>query len=124
MKRKPIAWFLLAALATYPTAGQTRGEAPPQKAPLAHVVRVVVGDTVVVQVDGKPVTVRLIGVDAPESLDLRKPVERFAHESSEFLEKLIGGKKVRPGLRASGGPGGQVRPAARLPLPGARWPVR
>jgi len=55
-------------------------------------VRVVDGDTI--ELDGKE-TVRLIGVDTPETKDPRKPVEYFGQEASEFTKKLVEGKKVR-----------------------------
>ena len=48
------------------------------------VVRVIDGDTIVVQVNGHPETVRLIGVDTPETKDPRKPVEYFGKEASRF----------------------------------------
>jgi micrococcal nuclease len=48
-----------------------------------------------VRLDGASIKVRLIGVDAPESVDPRKPVERFAHESAAFLRQLVEGKAVR-----------------------------
>jgi hypothetical protein len=73
------------------------------RAETALVERVVDGDTVVVRLDGQSVKVRLIDVDAPESVDPRKPVERFAHESAAFLrglvERLCGlGLPVHPNL--------------------------
>src|SRR5262249_23686106 len=46
--------------------------------------------------------VRLIGVDAPESVDPRKPVERFAHESVAFLRQLVEGKTVRLAYEPAG----------------------
>ena len=46
--------------------------------------------------------VRLIGVDAPESVDPRQPVQRFAHEAAEFLDRLIGGKTVRLAYEPAG----------------------
>ncbi len=58
---------------------------------LRTVVRVVDGDTIVL--DGNE-TVRLIGLDAPESKHPRRPVERFAHESSRFTRQLLEGKQV------------------------------
>jgi micrococcal nuclease len=60
-----------------------------------RVLRVVDGDTVVLSGPDKPVTVRLIGVDTPETVHPRKPVERFGREASAFLKTLIGGKQVR-----------------------------
>jgi micrococcal nuclease len=56
------------------------------------VQRVVDGDTVILESIGR---VRLIGVDTPESVDPRKPVERFALEASRFLKQLLTGKRVR-----------------------------
>jgi micrococcal nuclease len=55
-------------------------------------VRVVDGDTIVL--DGQE-TVRLIGVDTPETKDPRKPVEAFGQEAYEFTRSLVEGKKVR-----------------------------
>jgi micrococcal nuclease len=60
------------------------------------------GDTVVVRLDGQSVKVRLIGVDAPESVDPRKPVERFARESAAFLRGLVEGRTVRLAYEPAG----------------------
>jgi len=38
--------------------------------------------------------VRLIGVDTPETVDTRKPVEPFGKEASAFTDQLVRGKKV------------------------------
>ena len=38
---------------------------------------------------------RLIGIDTPESVKPRAPVECFAREASAFLERLVEGKRVR-----------------------------
>ena len=56
------------------------------------VERVIDGDTLVVSGVG---TVRLIGVDTPETVDPRKPVEAFGREASDFLRRLVDGKTVR-----------------------------
>jgi micrococcal nuclease len=37
----------------------------------------------------------MTGVDAPQSVDPRKPVERFAREPAAFLRRLVEGKRVR-----------------------------
>jgi endonuclease YncB( thermonuclease family) len=68
----------------------------------AKVLRVIDGDTVVVLLDGKQTTVRLIGVDTPESVDPRKPVQRFGHEAAEFLRGLVEGKPVRLSYEPAG----------------------
>ena len=57
--------------------------------------RVVDGDTIVVNIEGKNEKVRLIGVDTPETVHPQKPVERFGKEASEFTRRMAHGKKVR-----------------------------
>jgi micrococcal nuclease len=52
-------------------------------------VRVVDGDTVVVKVDGREETVRLIGIDTPETVDPRKLVECFGREASGRAKELL-----------------------------------
>jgi micrococcal nuclease len=37
----------------------------------------------------------MIGVDTPETVDPRRPVERFGREASDFLKRLVEGKRVR-----------------------------
>ena len=56
------------------------------------VVRVVDGDTLLL--DGNE-RVRLIGVDTPESVDPRRPVEHFGKEASAFVRRTVEGRKVR-----------------------------
>lgn len=56
------------------------------------VTRVIDGDTVVIDTIG---TVRLIGVDTPETVDPRKPVQAFGREAADFLRTLIGGQTVK-----------------------------
>ncbi len=58
----------------------------------ATVTRVIDGDTVVVEGVG---TVRLIGVDTPETVDPREPVQYFGKEASDFTKQLATGKRVR-----------------------------
>jgi micrococcal nuclease len=57
-----------------------------------HVERVVDGDTIVVEGIG---SVRLIGVDTPETKHPRKPVQYFGREASAFTKKLVEGEQVR-----------------------------
>jgi micrococcal nuclease len=56
------------------------------------VTRVVDGDTIDVQQIGR---IRLIGVDTPETVDPRRPVQYFGKEASDFLKRLIERKPVR-----------------------------
>lgn len=62
---------------------------------LYSVVRVVDGDTIVADINGKQEKIRLIGVDTPETVDPRKPVQCFGKEASLFTKNLIENKKVR-----------------------------
>jgi micrococcal nuclease len=55
----------------------------------AVVQRVVDGDTIVVSIAGRDERVRLIGVDTPESVDPRTPVQCFGKEASNFTTQLL-----------------------------------
>ncbi|MCP5454208.1 MAG: hypothetical protein H7A27_09545 [Spirochaetaceae bacterium] len=67
----------------------------------ATVTRIVDGDTVVVELPGgEREKVRLIGVDTPESVDPRKPVERFSGPPTSPEGRLLGGN-----VRLAFGPG-------------------
>lgn len=59
-----------------------------------RVVKVVDGDTIHVSREGIESKVRLIGVDTPESVDPRKPVQCFAKEAAAFVTDLLDGKVV------------------------------
>jgi micrococcal nuclease len=61
----------------------------------AVVTQVVDGDTVKVSLEGKPYTVRLIGVDTPETVAPGRPVEQFGKEASSFTRTSLQGKEVR-----------------------------
>ena len=62
--------------------------------PLYDVVSITDGDTIKVNYGGTVTPVRLIGVNTPETKDPRKPVECFGQEASDYLAKLLTGKKV------------------------------
>jgi micrococcal nuclease len=57
-----------------------------------EVERIIDGDTLVVAGVG---AVRLIGVDAPETVDPRKPVQYFGAEASAFTRQIAQGKLVQ-----------------------------
>lgn len=48
------------------------------------------GDTIVVLADGRKETVRMIGVDTPETKDPRKPVQCFGQAASDHTKQIIG----------------------------------
>lgn len=60
-----------------------------------RVVRVVDGDTIVVNVKGAQEKVRLIGVDTPETVDPRGSVQCFGEEASAFTKSLLEKQVVR-----------------------------
>lgn len=55
----------------------------------AVVQRVVDGDTIEVLIGGTDETVRLLGIDTPESVDPRSPVECFGREAAEHTAALL-----------------------------------
>jgi micrococcal nuclease len=60
----------------------------------AQVTRVVDGDTIEVLMGGATHKVRYIGIDTPETVDPRRPVECFGHEASERNRQLVEGRTV------------------------------
>ncbi len=59
---------------------------------LTKVIRVVDGDTIQIESGEK---IRLIGMDTPETVDPRKPVECFGKEASAKTKELVLGRMVR-----------------------------
>lgn len=62
---------------------------------LYQVLDVVDGDTIKVNLNGTTTTIRLIGMDTPETLDPRKVVQCFGREASAKAKELLLGKMVR-----------------------------
>jgi len=60
----------------------------------AAVTRVVDGDTIDVSTDGQSERVRLIGVDAPETVRPGAPAESFGLEASAFAKSKLGNRQV------------------------------
>ncbi len=56
---------------------------------LSPVIRVIDGDTIIVEIEGVQEKVRLIGVETPEVVDTRKTVQCFGKEASEFTKNLL-----------------------------------
>lgn len=59
------------------------------------VVKVVDGDTIDVDMDGKVQRIRLIGVNTPETVHPNKDVEYFGKEASEYTKQNLNGKKFQ-----------------------------
>jgi len=68
---------------------------------LSPVLRTVDGDTILVSYQGQQEKVRLIGVDTPETVDPRRPVQYYGKEASDFTKKMQADKLVRLEERGS-----------------------
>lgn len=71
------------------SAGSESGDAEK-----AEVVRVVDGDTIIVELGGREERVRYIGIDAPESVQPEQPVECFGPEAADANAELVDGESV------------------------------
>ena len=58
------------------------------------VLKVVDGDTIHVDANGKRLKIRMIGLDTPETVDPRKPVQCFGLEASAQAKTILGGQSV------------------------------
>ena len=86
-------WLFLGALAT----AQDAPEYPKpdfSSATLLEVSRIIDGDTVALKIGSVETTVRLVGVDTPETKHPSKPVQAFGKEATKFLENLLTDEKV------------------------------
>ena len=105
-RRLAAAFLLLTALAALACAGDANVGESGRPIPItptpyvrpgltpALVTRVVDGDTIRVQIDGKEYRVRYIGIDTPETVDPRRPVQCFGKEASERNQQLVEGQTV------------------------------
>jgi len=73
---------------TAPTTATTKSE------PFS-VIKVVDGDTLSIDMNGISTTLRLIGINTPETVDPRKPVECFGVEASNKAKEILTGQKVK-----------------------------
>ncbi len=62
---------------------------------LYDVKEVIDGDTIKIDYEGAETSVRLIGVNTPETVDPRTTVECFGQEASDYLKTLLTDKKVK-----------------------------
>jgi micrococcal nuclease len=79
---------LLTALAAALAVAQSQS-ASAGKSTAIRILRVVDGDTVVARLPGGDEKVRLIGIDTPETVDPRKPVQCFGKEASNRTKELL-----------------------------------
>ena len=74
----------------------TIGESIPNLEGPYEVIRVIDGDTIVVEIQGKERNIRLIGIDAPESVadESYKPNTEEGQEASRYTHDILYGQKV------------------------------
>ncbi len=88
--------LLVLALAGCETASRVGAPEPDRgRGSVGRVVRVVDGDTIHVELDGRREKVRYIGVDTPESVKPGTAVQCFGKRASAFNHRLVGGERVR-----------------------------
>jgi micrococcal nuclease len=98
-RRRKLSVGVVAALALLAIAYLKRETRPPERpggllptSATRLCVRAVDGDTL--ELDGGE-RVRLIGVDTPETVDPRRPVQYFGKEASAFTHRMAQGRSVR-----------------------------
>ncbi len=99
--RELVTFIVLAAVVVAVVTLTTRGSAPAARpagvpsdaAGPYRVLRVVDGDTVHVSLHGDT-TLRLIGMDTPETVDPRKPVQCFGRQASARAHQLLDAREV------------------------------
>ena len=60
-----------------------------------NVSRVVDGDTLVVSIDGVDTKLRLIGINTPETVDPRRPVQCYGKEASAYMKSIADNQYVQ-----------------------------
>lgn len=79
-----------------PQKSATKKYTPQIEANTLHpIIHVVDGDTVDVDINGETERIRLIGLNTPETVDPRRPVECFGKEASEKAKDILTGQKVK-----------------------------
>ncbi len=60
-----------------------------------QVTKVVDGDTIEVEIAGTKYKLRYVGINTPETVDPRRPVQCFGKQASDENKRLVSGKQVR-----------------------------
>lgn len=79
-----VIWFTIENINTSLTKNEYS-----QKISEYEVIKVIDGDTVSINISGEKKTLRLIGVDTPETVHPNKPVECFGIEASNYTKELL-----------------------------------
>jgi len=88
--------WLIGLILTVGACGGANANSQSSDPGVAEVIEVVDGDTIILSLSGSTTTVRLLGIDAPESVHPQLPVQCFGPEASTALGELLpGGTQVR-----------------------------
>jgi endonuclease YncB( thermonuclease family) len=99
-----IVWLVLVAAGLFAGILTGAGAGAQVNQTVSMVVRVVDGDTIDVQFDsGRIERLRLIGIDTPEVVDPRNPVQCYGREASAHAHQLLDGQLVAVELDPSQG---------------------
>lgn len=104
--RRHFAKFIFILLLLGVTGAAAGAGAPPNESVL--VTRVFDGDTILVELNGREITVRLIGVDTPEVSRPDAPVQFYGPEASGFTRRTLEGKRITLEFEEPGRPGGSI----------------
>ena len=92
----PTRAVVVAILAAASFGGWWLGQhAPGASSEAAVVIKVDDGDTIVVRIGSRTDTIRLLGIDTPETHHPTKPVGCYGPEASDFTTARLTGKTVR-----------------------------
>lgn len=61
----------------------------PKRSYATSITAVIDGDTITAMIDGKPMSIRLIGIDTPESSTSTRPEECGGEEATQFLRSIL-----------------------------------
>lgn len=71
------------------------GQANPPPPGFYRVTKVDDGDTIEVEIDRKTERVRMIGVNTPETVDPKRPIQCYGPEASKFTKAFLSHQSVR-----------------------------
>lgn len=77
-----------------PSVEGVKTESEPTNTTKATVVKVVDGDTLSVSINGEKHTIRIIGIDTPETVDPRKPIQCFGVAASNRAKELLSSQTI------------------------------
>lgn len=94
-KSKPKSYYIFSSLYTHFIGALDDATQTDSSLISVSVVRVIDGDTLVVDYNGKEERVRLIGVDTPETVHPTKWVDPYGQEASDFAKNALENKTVQ-----------------------------